>query len=114
MGSGIMEYKWKGAVKTVAFKKDAESSWTVGVGADNADILAAIKSLGMVNISVALMVVLAAAVLIILLVRATIKPINDAADRLRDIAQGEGDLTQRLAVTTGMRWGRWPFGSMRS
>ncbi len=100
MGSGIMEYEWRGKVKTVAFKKEDGLGWTVGVGADNADILSAVKSLGVVNFSVALLVVVAAAGIIIFLVRATIRPINDAADRLKDIAQGEGDLTQRLATTT--------------
>ena len=100
MGSGTIEYEWKGQTKTVSFKKDDLTGWTVGAGADNADILEPIKSLGVVNLSVALIVVLLAALFILFLVRTTLRPINRAVERLKDIAQGEGDLTKRLDVTT--------------
>ncbi len=100
MGSGVKEYEWKGVVKTVAFKKDELLGWSVGAGADNADLLAPVKSLATVNLSVALVIVVAAVLIILLLVGKTIRPINKAVDRLKDIANGEGDLTQRLEVTT--------------
>ena len=100
IGSGVQEYEWKGVIKTVAFKKDDLVGWTVAVGASNADLLAPVKSLGIVNLSVALFVVAAAVIVILLLVSRTTKPINNAVDRLKDIAQGEGDLTQRLEVAT--------------
>ncbi len=99
-GSGVKEYEWKGVIKTVAFKRDEMVNWTVAAGADNADLLAPVNSLRNVNLSVALTVVIAALVIILFLVRKTTRPINDAVDRLKDIAQGEGDLTQRLEVTT--------------
>jgi methyl-accepting chemotaxis protein len=104
-GSGVKEYEWKGIVKTVAFKKDDFVGWTVGAGADNADLLRPVKSLATVNIGVALVVVVAAVLLILLLVGKTTKPINKAVDRLKDIAQGEGDLTRRLEVTTNDEMG---------
>jgi methyl-accepting chemotaxis protein len=100
MGSGVKEYEWKGVVKTVAFKKDEIVNWTAAAGADNADLLAPVNSLRNVNLSVALTVVAAAVVILLLLVRRTTSPINNAVERLKDIAQGEGDLTQRLEVTT--------------
>ncbi len=100
MGSGYMEYEWKDVVKSVAFEKDNLLGWTVGVGAKNAELLAPVKSLGAVNLSVTLIVVCAAVAVILFLVRSTTKPINAAVARLKDIAQGDGDLTQRLEVTT--------------
>lgn len=100
MGSGVKEYEWKGVYKTVAFKKDDLFNWTAAAGADNADLLAPVNSLRNVNLSVALMVVAAAVVVILFLVRKTTRPINNAVAHLKDIAQGEGDLTQRLEVTT--------------
>lgn len=36
----------------------------------------------------------------VIMVRAIVKPINNAADGLKDIAKGDGDLTTRLAVST--------------
>ncbi len=99
-GSGVKEYEWKGVIKTVAFKKDEVVNWTVAAGADNADLLAPVNSLRNVNLSVALSVLVSAVVIILFLVRKTTSPINNAVERLKDIAQGEGDLTQRLEVTT--------------
>jgi methyl-accepting chemotaxis protein len=99
-GSGFIEYEWKGVTKTVAFKKDELMGWTVGAGANNAELLAPAKSLGIVNLALALVVVGIAVAVMLFLVRAMTKPINNAVERLKDIAQGEGDLTQRLEVTT--------------
>lgn len=100
MGSGTIEYKWKGIIKTVIFKRDEQLGWTVGAGADKADLLNPIRSLGLVNLSVALAVAISAVVVILFLVRTTAKPLSHAVERLKDIAQGEGDLTQRLKVTS--------------
>jgi methyl-accepting chemotaxis protein len=100
MGSGVKEYEWRGIVKTVAFKKDEFVGWTVAAGADNNDLLARVQSLGLINVTVGLIVVVTAVVVILFLVSSTIKPINNAVERLKDIAQGEGDLTQRLEVST--------------
>ncbi|BBO69836.1 methyl-accepting chemotaxis protein [Desulfosarcina alkanivorans] len=105
MGSGVIEYEWNGSVKTVAFKKDDLVGWTVGAGTDNADLLSPVKSLGILNLSVSLVVVVASVLLLLFLVRKTTRPLNNAVDRLKDIAQGEGDLTQRLEVTTSDEMG---------
>ena len=99
-GSGTIEYEFKNQVKTVSFKKEDQLGWTVAVGADNRDILEPIKRLAYINISVALIVTLAAALVILFMAGITLKPIKHAVERLKDIAQGEGDLTQRLEVTT--------------
>ena len=99
-GSGFIEYEWKGVTKVVAFKRDDLLGWTVGVGANNAELLAPARSLGIVNLTLALVVVSVAVVVMLFLVRAMTRPINNAVDRLKDIAQGEGDLTKRLEATT--------------
>ena len=57
------------------------------------------------QVAVALGIAVAVAVVIscllsFLISRATVTPINLVLSRLKDIAQGEGDLTQRLAVTS--------------
>jgi methyl-accepting chemotaxis protein len=100
MDSGTIEYEWKGIVKTVIFKKDEQLGWTVAAGAANGDLLGPVRSLGLVNLSVALVVTVAAVVVILLLVNTTTKPLRHAVDRFKDIAQGEGDLTHRLKVTS--------------
>lgn len=39
------------------------------------------------------------------------RPINSVAAMLKDIASGDGDLTQRLAYTKKTNWGNWSVGS---
>jgi methyl-accepting chemotaxis protein len=86
-GEGFLEYTWNGVEKLVAYKKDKTLGWTVGVGAVSAELLAPVKGLGWVNLSVALIVVFAAVGVILLLVRSTVKPINRIVSGLGDAAQ---------------------------
>ncbi len=99
-GSGFVEYDWKGSRRSSAFRKNTKSGWIIVMAADNDELLAPVASLGRVNLAVTLVVVGIGAVMLIFLVRSITRPINDTVTRLRDIAEGEGDLTRRLNVNT--------------
>ncbi|PID39288.1 MAG: chemotaxis protein [Proteobacteria bacterium] len=100
MGSGTIEYEYDGKVRDIAFKKDDLVGWTVVAGADNGDLMAPVKSLGTLNFTLALIVVVSAIIVILFLVSKATRPIHSVVERLKDIAQGEGDLTQQLEVNT--------------
>jgi methyl-accepting chemotaxis protein len=55
-----------------------------------------------------------AALLIFIAANSIVKPINKAVAGLKDIAQGEGDLTMRLAVTSKDEVGELANGSTPS
>jgi len=96
-GSGFKEYTWQGVEKLVAFMKDKELGWTVGVGAVRSELLSPVKNLGLLNLLVALGVVLSAGVVILLLVQTTVKPINRIVGGLGEAAEqvssGAGQVT---------------------
>ena len=73
---GKILYSWEGEERIVAYKKNRELGWVVSVGAPTKELLAPGRSLGYVNISVAFIIVILAGVIITLIARSTVDPIN--------------------------------------
>lgn len=96
-GEGVMDYTYKGVQKHVVFKKVKALNWTVGIGAVNNELLAPVKSLGRVNLIVLVIVVFTSTVVILLLARSTVNPINRIVSGLRDtasqVSSGSGQVT---------------------
>ena len=97
---GMTEYTWKGITKRVAYKPIEELGWTIAVNVPTAEIMAPARALGRLNLIVTLAVILAATVLIYLVVNSIARKLNQVVHGLRDAAEGEGDLTKRLDVTS--------------
>ena len=83
-GSGLIEYEYKGIVKRVVFRSIPGTGWTLGVSANNAELLAPVKNLSYWNIGVALGVVILAAIVILFLVQSIVKPINRIVSGLQE------------------------------
>jgi len=97
--SGTIVYTFKGVEKIVAYLKLKELGWTVGIGAVTSELLAPVRRVGYVNLIIALTVTAFLAVAVLGMLRLlALRPISRVASGLRDIAQGEGDLTTRLEV----------------
>ncbi|MHC1742510.1 MAG: methyl-accepting chemotaxis protein [Syntrophobacteraceae bacterium] len=83
---GVINYTFKGASKTMAFKKLATIGWTLGFTASRSDLLAPALQLRNINLAVGLTTVLVTIVVILLLVRSTVKPINKMVEELTESA----------------------------
>lgn len=98
---GILEYSFENTNMLTAFKTLAGTGWTTVIGIASDEVLAPVNSTrNLILIIGFLIILLLAAALWITTNRLIIKPITKVADRLKDIAQGEGNLTLRLAVTS--------------
>lgn len=75
-GEGLMNYTFEGVDKLAALRKNDELGWTLFVSTPTDDVFAPIKALGYVNLAVAGGITLLAAVVILLLVRSIVNPIN--------------------------------------
>jgi len=100
MGTGIMTYSFEGVEKTVAFMKSKENGWTVAAGALNNEIMAPVKSLGMVNAIVCITIVALAAIVILLVVRSTVTPINRIVNSLTSGAEQVGASSEQVASSS--------------
>jgi methyl-accepting chemotaxis protein len=93
---GVEEYIFKGVEKIAGFASLTEVNWHVAATQEAAEFLEAVHAIR--NLS--LIVTLAATVLTIVTVMyfagMIVKPLNKAIASLKDIAEGEGDLTMRL------------------
>ena len=98
--NSVIVYTWKGVEKIVAQSNYKDLDWTVGVSAVSSEIMAPVAELGRINMLVALIVVILAALAIFLIANSVAKPINGVVAGLKDAAEGEGDLTKRLEINS--------------
>jgi methyl-accepting chemotaxis protein len=97
---GLYEYEFKEIHKWAAFQKLPSFPWKVAVTIEMNEVLAPARKLGQVNLMVTLIAVLTAGLIIYVIANSVAKPINRVVDGLKDAAEGEGDLTKRLVVSS--------------
>lgn len=94
--TGVEEYVFKGIRKIAGYAPLHSVDWFISATQDADEFLAPTKSIRNLIILVTVLAVGATIALVILASLAIVKPINQAVAGLKDIAEGEGDLTMRL------------------
>jgi methyl-accepting chemotaxis protein len=97
---GIYEFELNGLQKWAAFKRLQTMPWKVAVSLEKNDALAPARILGQINLLVTVISVMVAGLIIFLVTNSVTRPINNVVEGLKDAAEGEGDLTKRLNVTS--------------
>ncbi|MGP1490009.1 MAG: methyl-accepting chemotaxis protein [Treponema sp.] len=97
--SSIGFYEFRGISKIGSYAVMNTTGWNVIISAPVAEFMGIVRSLRRSMIIIGVFILLSAVITIYLVVRAVTKPIQGTVDALRNIAQGEGDLTVRLPVT---------------
>lgn len=83
---GLVSYTWKGVKKMVAFKKDRELGWTVGVSANDKEIFAPVEEVFYINMAVAAGVMIFVIIVNLLLVQSAVEPIYRVIEGLTHVA----------------------------
>ncbi len=96
--AGGEAYVFKGEKKMAGFAPVASTGWSIAVTQNQEEFMAPIHRMEIYNGIVGLVVLAVVGVLIFFAATSIIKPINEAVTGLRDISEGEGDLTKRLTV----------------
>jgi methyl-accepting chemotaxis protein len=94
--SGVEEYHFKGVDKIAGFAPVGMNGWSIGATQNKSEFLASSNAIRNANILVTVLAGLITAIAVLLAALSIVKPINAAIVGLKDIAQGEGDLTMRL------------------
>jgi methyl-accepting chemotaxis protein len=98
---GVLSYDFEGTERFVAFKTSPDTGWLLAIGITAEEVFAPIKSIGYLIMIIGIIIILAlAAGMWITTDILIIRPIAKVAAGLKDIAQGEGDLTVRLTVSS--------------
>ena len=96
---GIGFYEYGGISNIGAFTKMQTTGWPVIVKAPKNEFMGTINTLRLSLLGIGTMILVVALVIVFFTAAAIVKPIGVTVEALRNIAQGEGDLTVRLPVT---------------
>ena len=98
--SGFDQYPFMGKDRFFGFAPIEGTGWSLAVGAMQDDVLAPIYQMRWMIGLASLVFFVIGLVIALLISRAILLPVRNCAELLKDISQGEGDLTKRLPVET--------------
>ncbi len=96
--TAIGSYTYNGILNIAAHAPIKTTGWTVIVKAPYHEFMGAVDTLRWSLYAIGIAILSSALIIVYLIARTIVKPIQNAVSALRDIAQGEGDLTVRLPV----------------
>ena len=91
-------YTYKGIHKIASHATMKTTNWTIVINAPKEEFMGTVNSLRFSMIGIGLAILLIAFITVYIVARAIVKPIQKVVSALRNIAQGDGDLTVRLPV----------------
>ena len=97
--SSVGYFEYDGIKKIASYAKMGTVGWTVIIDAPYDEFMGTINDLRLSMVNLSVIILIAALVVTYFVAGAIIKPIQNAVGILRNIAQGEGDLTVHLPVT---------------
>ena len=98
--NGFLEFEQNGIQQWAFYKTLDKLNWTVVVNVPVAEILTPIVNLRNINVAVTIVILAIAGVVVFMLTSMVVKPINLVVAGLKDAAEGEGDLTKRIVVSS--------------
>ena len=94
----IEYYTYDGIKNIASYAKMKTTGWTVIISAPVAEFMGTINELRLEMILIGFGVLAVSLIIVFFVARRMIKPVNVVVNALKDIAQGEGDLTVRLPI----------------
>ncbi len=95
---GVDTYVFKGTAKVAGFATVPRMNWSIALTQDEDEFLASTRSMRNLMLAVSAAAVLLVSIVVFFAAQGIVRPINNAVAGLKDIAEGEGDLTMRLKV----------------
>ena len=91
-------YTYRGAVNIASYATIKTTDWTVIITAPQEEFMDTVNSLRISMYATGIIILLISLVIIFFIARAMVQPVQKVVFALRDIAEGEADLTVRLPV----------------
>ena len=92
-------YEYKGIYKIASYATIKNTNWKVVINAPYKEFMGTVTALRSSLLGIGIVIVLVALLISFFVAQAMVKPIDVTVNALKNIAQGEGDLTVRLPVT---------------
>ncbi len=101
MRNGSLDYTYNGETKWMTFQTFPQWGWVVGFAVDGTELYAAINDFRKIEFAILIVSFLVIGLTSVFFIRHSLKPVKKVQNRITEIAQGGGDLTQLLAVESG-------------
>ncbi|MGI5056786.1 methyl-accepting chemotaxis protein [Treponema socranskii] len=95
----IGSYTYEGVSKVAAAAKMHTADWTVVINAPHEEFMGEVNALSRWMLIIGILILITVFGIIYFIATQMVKPVRLAANALKDIAQGEGDLTVRLPIS---------------
>ena len=92
-------YTYQGVRYIASFSTISATDWSVIIRAPINEFMGTVQALRLSMIGIGAVILVIALVVVFFVARTVVKPIGVTVDALRNIAQGEGDLTVRLPIS---------------
>ena len=92
-------YEYKGIYKIASYATIKNTNWKVVINAPYKEFMGTVAALRASLLGIGIVIVLVSLLISFFVAQAMVKPIGVTVEALKNIAQGEGDLTVRLPVT---------------
>ncbi len=96
--TGVEKCTFNGRKKVAGFAHIPITDWTIVITQEENEFMAGVHSMNMSNLIVGAVVMVLMVVILYLASLSIVRPINLAVAGLKDISEGDGDLTKRLEV----------------
>jgi len=84
---GLLQYTYNNLESLGAFRSSAELGWTVCISASTDEVLAAVRSVGILNLTVTSAIIVLAVICILIISSATVRPINKSISGLEQAVE---------------------------
>ncbi|NLD91438.1 MAG: methyl-accepting chemotaxis protein [Fibrobacter sp.] len=98
--TGYGEYRFSGADQFIGYTLIPETTWSIAVGAGKKQAFKLITTMRSYIIFLSFGFIIIGAVISILISRSIVRPVIKTTAMLKDISEGDGDLTKRLEINT--------------
>ena len=96
---GTGYFYWGKRLDIAAFARIKSSNWPVIISAPSDEFMGTVNTLRTSMIIIGIIILLTVLIVVYFVARTMVKPVQTVVSALRNIAQGEGDLTVRLPIT---------------
>jgi len=96
--AGIGEYEWDGFHKYVGYAPVGFTDWSAAISVNSTEIFTTLQDLTRILFLISIIVLVLGILISILIGRTLIKPILQVRDAMREIAEGEADLTRTIKM----------------
>ncbi len=97
--NGSTEYLWEGKMTVAHFATLEKTGYIIASRASKDEFLSGVKMILYTLVTIGVLALIAVVLIILWIMNLIFKTLNKVTDRLKDISQGEGDLTQRINYT---------------